>query len=222
MFKGKVLLFSLLMVFATSLYAGDVNECESEASMSCAQMRISICPAGDFETFRTACTDASPNGHVIVYVRDDLGNPIADVPWTDYWFNACDIGQELCLCASPIVADSLTNLEGRTTFSGSIAGGGCVLTGGIYVACQGKTFVDKPECLVTTCLDMQVVSPDYTGNCLVDLSDLSFFGDSYNMSLGDPPVGDKAYDDCCDYTDDTNCDLSDFSFFGEHYLHECF
>ncbi len=49
MFKGKVLLFSLLLVFATSLYAGDVDECESEAGTSCA-LRVSICPAGDFES----------------------------------------------------------------------------------------------------------------------------------------------------------------------------
>jgi hypothetical protein len=52
---------------------------------------------------------------------------------------------------------------------------------------------------------------------MVDVSDLSFFGQSYNKSLGDTD-----YNACCDYNDDDECDLSDFSFFGEHYQHDCF
>jgi hypothetical protein len=165
---------------------------------------------------------------VIVFIRDASGVGVEDVPWTDYWFQACDVGQEICLCSQPLFADSLTNALGRTTFSGTIAGGGCVLTGGVYVACQGKTIsikIGPGNCPDPICLDMQIVSPDYTADCIVDLSDLSFFGDSYNMSQGDPPdpgPPPRAYNDCMDYTDDSSCDLSDFSFFGEHYLHVCF
>jgi hypothetical protein len=215
MFKGKVLLFSLLLVFATSVHAGDVNECESEAGTSCA-LRVCICPSGDFELIRNGC--GGDNDYIWVIVRDITGTGIQGIPWTDYWVNACDEAQELCLCASPIAADSVTNINGETTFSGRIAGGGCILTGGMWVACQGKTFQDNETCTVPICIDIQIVSPDYTADCAVNSSDLSYFGQSYNKVSGVDPE----YDDCCDYTDDGICNLSDFSYFGEHYLHECF
>jgi hypothetical protein len=214
MFKGKVLLFSLLLVFATSLSAGDVDECESDAGTSCA-LRLSICPAGDFEFIRNGC--GGDADYIWVEVKDAAGVGIAGIPWTDYWMNAIDGGQELCLCASPIGADSLTNSAGRTTFSGRMSGGGCVLTGGLFVACQGKTFMDLSTCLTPIELDIVIVSPDINGDCAVNLSDLSFFGQSYNKQLGT-----AGFDPCCDYNDDDWCNLSDFSFMGEHYLHECF
>ena len=214
MFKGKVLLFSLLLVFATSLYAGDVDECESNAGTSCA-LRVSICPAGDFEFISGGC--GGDADYIWVQIEDAGGNGIAGIPWTDYWMNACDVGQELCLCAQPIAADSLTNDLGQTTFSGRIAGGGCVLTGGLYMACQGKVLLEQPDCIEDICIDMVVVSPDINATCKVDLSDLSFFGESYNKNLGD-----ALYNPCCDYNDDDKCNLSDFSFLGEHYQHECF
>ena len=214
MFKGKVLLFSLLLVFATSLYAGDVDECYSTAGKSCA-LRVSVCPAGDFDFIREGC--GGDADYIWVEVKDAADVGIEGVPWTDYWMNACDAGQELCLCASPIAADSLTNAAGRTTFSGRMAAGGCILTGGMYVACQGKTFVEEPTCVDPICIDIVIVSPDITGDCAVNLSDLSFFGQSYNKQLGD-----TGYDPCCDYNHDDWCNLSDFSFLGEHYQHECF
>jgi hypothetical protein len=220
MFKGKVLLFSLLLVFATSLYAGDVDECESIAGTSCA-LRVSICPQGDFEFIRNGC--GGDADYIFVEVKDAAGVGIEGIPWTDYWMNACDVAQELCLCASPIAADSLTNSAGRTTFSGRMAAGGCILTGGMYVACQGKTFLDVATCTTPICIDIVIVSPDINGDCDVNLSDLSFFGETYNLSIGEtnPDTG-APYNPCCDYNDDDTCNLSDFSFLGEHYQHTCF
>jgi len=215
MFKGKVLLFSLLLVFATSLHAGDVDPCLSDVGVSCVGMRVSICPAGDFEFISNGC--GTGTDYIWVNVLDSSSNGIAGIPWTDYWMNACDAGQELCLCASPITADSLTNSLGNTTFSGRMAGGGCVLTQGLYVAIQGKTLVDEPECIVATCIDVVIVSPDINADCLVNLSDLSFLAASYNTA-----VGDVDFNPCCDYNDDDLCNLGDFSFMGEHYQHECF
>jgi hypothetical protein len=220
MFKGKVLLFSLLLVFATSLHAGEVDPCESDCSVSCVGMRVSICPAGDMEFIREGCGGVAD--YIQVDVKDALGVGIPGIPWTDYYLGACDdVTYDLCLCARPITADSLTSsspgVEGRTTLSGRIAGGGCVLTGGIYVAVQGKIIVDSPGCVDPTCLDVQLVSPDLTADCAVNLSDLGVFGLSYNKASGE-----AGYNDCCDYNDDSNCNLSDFAFMGEHYQHVCF
>jgi hypothetical protein len=215
MFKGKVLLFSLLLVFATSLYAGDVDPCRSEFGVSCTGMRVSICPAGDFEPIYDGCG----NGDDFIWLnaRDASGNGIQNIPWTDYWFNACDPAQELVLCSAPFGADLLTDEDGYTEISGRVAGGGCILTGGIYLAIQGKTIVDMPDCLEVTCVDLQIISPDLIPNQKVDLSDFSRFGAAYNTVSGD-----ALYNDCCDYTTDGRVNLSDFSFFGGHYNHACF
>jgi hypothetical protein len=215
MFKGKVLLFSLLLVFATSAFAGDVDDCQSECSLSSAPLRVTICPAGDAEFIYDG--GGTGTDYIEVIVRDVGGVGIPGVPWTDYWLQACDPGQDLCLCASPIVADALTDATGRTTISGRIAGGGCILTGGVYIAVQGKILVDAPACVVTTCLDMVIVSPDLTVDCQVTLSDLGVFGGTYNKALGAP-----GYNPCADYNDDDQCNLSDFATFGEHYQHVCF
>ena len=221
MFKGKVLLFSLLMVFAASLYAGEVDPCLSDCSVSCVGMRVSICPQGDFEFIREGC--GGDADYIEVNVRDLNGDGIPGIPWTDYWFGACDdVTWDLCLCARPITADSLTSdspgVEGRTTLSGRIAGGGCVLADGINLAVQGKVLLEEPyPCVDPICLLIQIVSPDLTADCEVNLSDLGVFGLSYNKSTGEP-----GYNDCCDYNDDSDCNLSDFAYMGAHYQHVCF
>lgn len=214
MFKGKVILFSLLLVFATSVTAGDVDPCESEFGASCA-LRVSICPAGDFEFIYDGCGTGAD--FIWLNARDALGNGIEGIPWTDYWLQACDVAQELCLCSAPFAADNLTDEFGYTEISGRIAGGGCILTGGVYLAIQGKTLVDAPACVATTCVTMVIVSPDLNADCAVNLSDLGVFGLSYNKSTGAP-----GYDPCCDFNDDSSCNLSDFAFIGEHYQHVCF
>ena len=216
MFKGKVLLFSLLLVFATSLYAGEVDECLSDAGVSCTGMKVNICPAGDFEFIREGC--GGETDYIWVEVLDGSSVGIQGIPWTDFWLNACDPLQELCLCASPVAADSTTNANGRTTIGGRIAGGGCILSGGMYVAVQGKILVENyPTCDITTCLDIEIHSPDADGSCTVSLADFYPFTQTYNR--GDP---DPLYNACYDFNDDNAVSLSDFAFFAEHYLHECF
>jgi hypothetical protein len=189
------------------------DECLSELNVSCAGMRVSVCPRGDSEFIKEGC--GGEDDYIEVYIRDYSGEGISGIPWTDYWMNACEAEYELCVCAQHFVADALTDSDGRTTFSGRIVAGGCIPEGGIFVSCQGKTIRDA-SCLWPVCIDVVIVSPDINADCAVNLSDLSFFSQSYNKSLGD-----TGYDTCCDYNDDDACNLSDFSFMGEHYQHEC-
>jgi len=205
----------LLLIVPTAGFAGDICECENDLYVSCPGMRVSVCPCGGFEKIEDGCGNG--NDYIEIFLRDCSHTGIAGIPWTDYWMNACDPAHELCLCVEAFVADSLTGSNGRTTFSGKIAAGGCVPTGGIFVSCQGKTILDDPLCVAPVCLDVIIVSPDINADCHVNLSDLSFFGQSYNKQ-----VGDVGYDTCCDFNDDDWCNLSDFSFLGEHYQHQCF
>jgi len=222
MFKGKVVAFALMLAIATSVYAGDVSDCRSTATVvGCTLMKMSICPAGDFEYFRDAC-GTGITAYIEVTALDEFGNPIPGIPWSDYWMNACDPAKQLFLCANPFVADSLTGSNGRTTFSNRVAAGGCTLTQGIWWAIQGKPLKGPyPTCTSNVCLNVIIKSPDLTGtgglaDGIVNLSDLVTFTPSYNKSLG--AVG---YNACCDYNDDNACNLSDFSLFGKHYQHKC-
>lgn len=220
MFKGKVLLFSLLIVFATSVHAGEVDDCLSSAGISCVDtLEFSICPQGDGEYIREA-----PCGVDVAYIWVEVLNSgsvgIEGIPWTDFWLNACDPVWELCLCASPIAADSLTNVDGRTTFGARMAGGGCILSGGMYVAVQGKIIQEEDtpgECFEQLCIPVVVTSPDNTVDCQVTLADFSNFAKSYNKG---PGMVD--YKKCCDYTNEDLVGLSDFSYFAKHYQHVCF
>lgn len=215
MFKGKVILFSLLLLFATSLYAGDVDPCESDFGVSCVGMKIRICPQGDYDAIRDGC--GGSNDYLWLFARDGDGNGIQNVPWTDYWLTSCNDPGDLLLCSAPFGADLLTDEDGYTEISGRISGGGCVLTGGVYLSIQGKTVMEKPDCLVPLCVDIEIISPDLLPTYKVDLSDFGEFGDSYNTVLGDPE-----YNDCCDYIEDSIVNLSDFGAFGDHYNHQCF
>jgi hypothetical protein len=114
---------------------------------------------------------------------------------------------------SHIAADSATGSDGRTTFSGPVAAGGCVITGGIYMAVQGRIILEN-DCSDYDIEYITITSPDLNADCAVNLSDLAVFGLSYNRI-----IGDAGYDPCCDYNDDDKCTLSDFAYLGAHYLH---
>ncbi len=210
-----MIVMALSMILSAAGIAGDMCPCENDLFVSCPGMRVSVCPRGGFERIDEGC--GTGIDYIEVFIRDCSHVGIAGIPQTDFWMNACDQAHELCLCVEAFVADSLTGSNGRTTFSGKIAAGGCIPSGGIFVSCQGKTILDEATCTVPVCLDVIIVSPDINADCFVNLSDLSFFGQSYNKQ-----VGDAGYDTCCDYNDDGFCNLSDFSFLGEHYQHECF
>ncbi len=198
--------------------AAGADDCDyNSAGLSCASMKITICPRGDFEQIRNGC--GGSNDYIWIEARDCAQQPIPGIPWTDYWIGACTPAQALFYCVEPIAADSLTGVDGRTTFSGVIRAGGCVLTGGVWIAIQGKVIRNPPW--ATLCLGIIIKGPDLTGSGgapdgFVNLSDLVPFGTSYNKNLGH-----GGYNACCDFNDDDKCNLSDFAFFGQHYQHSC-
>jgi hypothetical protein len=212
----KLIFMAFLLALFAAPASAQVDGCNSQLRMTCSSMRLSICPAGDFEEIKDACVGVIVPGHIEMIVRDAANNPIPGIPVTDYWLDACDQMQSLCQCVPPIFADMVTDFNGRTTFSGTMHAGGCILTDGIWMACQGVIILRQPACIEPVCLDVVIVSPDITADCVVDASDLSYFGSAYNTCVGHP-----RYNPCCDYTDDGCVNLSDFSYFAEHYLHRC-
>lgn len=211
-----IVLLSLLLVASA---AGAQCDWYSTAGVSCPGMKITVCPRGDFEQIRNGC--GGTDDYIWIEARDCADYPIPGIPWTDYWIGACDPAQALFYCVEPIAADSLTGANGRTTFSGIIRAGGCVLTGGVWMAIQGQIIKTPPTYATPLCLGVVIKGPDLTGasgkpDGFVNLSDLIPFGTSYNKILGQ-----GGYNGCGDFNDDDKCNLSDFAYFGQHYQHSC-
>ncbi len=233
MFKGKVVAFALMLLFATSVvYAGDVDPCATLAGITCAHMKVNVCPFGDMQMIRDGCTGVGTQ-YMWITAKDASNNPIPGIPWTDYWLNSCQTSLSLLLCASPIAADSLTGANGTTTFQGRIAAGGCNIPAGqlssqgIFIAVQGKPILAKPACLVALCLSIDILSPDLTGpggivNGFVALEDLTVLGTTFNCVYPGPYPPGKTFNACCDYTHDgTTVNVSDFGMWGTHWQHKC-
>lgn len=217
MLKGKLLLFSVLLVFASAVFAGDVDDCESDCGLGgdCNPdtMKVTNCPAGDYEQIYRGC--GGTGAYIWVLVKNGSGGGIPGVPTTDFWLQGCV--EEIYLCPSSVVTDSLTNGSGATTLSlAQIAAGGCSINGGVYLVVQGQVIKVKPACTENKCMDIMFKSPDISGDGLVDIVDVYPFGLSYNKSKGE-----AGYDPCCDFTDDDLVDISDLAGLGRHYLHEC-
>lgn len=204
----------VLMFLAGSSHA----QCETTATLSCSPMRITICPWPGCEPVSEGCGGTSD--YIEIWARDRWGDPITGIPWTDYWVAPCEESQELLICMDGFMADSVTSslpgFEGRTTFSGKIKGGGCVLSGGISLIVQGLPIYEPELCIDLLCLDIVLISPDINGDGQVSLADFYDFCNSYGRSQGEPD-----YNDCCDYTDDGCCSLVDFSEFVNCYQRIC-
>ena len=63
---------------------------------------------------------------------------------------------------------------------------------------------------------LNVKSIDVTGDGIVDLSEVSLYGETSGKEQGDP-----GYNSCFDFNDDGYVNLSDFGYLGAHYQHSC-
>jgi hypothetical protein len=191
---------------------------ETTATLSCSPMRITISPGPGYEPIREVC--GGDSDYIEIWAYDRWGYPATGIPWTDYWTEPCDESQELLLCMDGFIADSVTSslpgFEGRTTISGPIKGGGCVLTGGLMIYVQGLPIFEPPEYNYPLCLDIALVSPDLNADGVVSLADFGIFCDSYGLCEGEP-----GYNGCCDYSDDGCCSLGDFYDFSMRYQASC-
>jgi hypothetical protein len=185
-----------------------IDGCETRAYTAGTDCWL-VCPLGDGDRL-------DENGATItIVVKDGVGTPVPGIPAADVWLVGCSDGLVLCGGGNGIVADSATNVDGRTTMSGAMSAGGCDLLG-VSVSVQGVTVTDS-LCNIL-CLEIPAVSPDNTGpggviDGVVELADFSQFGLIYNKPAD--------YDACWDFNCDTLVDLVDFSYFGLHWGHSC-
>lgn len=150
--------------------------------------RVTIAPNGAGETF------AATGITIEVYLRNCSGAPLVGVPRQEVVI----YNSGLCICPGGNVSDAATDINGMTTFSGTIAGGGCVEN--LQIFADGVLICTIP---------VKTNSPDHVpaSPCAVDGSDLS----SLAVVLGNI----AAYNICYDYNESgpPTIDGSDLSFF---------
>ena len=142
---------------------GIVDQCFSSASSAAGF--VLACPAGDGETLAEKGLDIS------VTCRDGANVPIPNIPAADFWLIGCNNNLVLCGGSGSSNADHITDNNGQTTISGTIAASGfdqvMVVVQGVIIGCP------------STCLPIAVTSPDQNGDLAVDVTDLALFASGY-------------------------------------------
>jgi hypothetical protein len=169
---------------AASACAGDCL-----GTVSPAGAVVMICPQGDTPTF----------ADVGVTLTIPFGGP---VPEGSIYTIPCG---NLVYCVLPQI-DGPPDAAGTATFSGALAGGGYTDT---WLWATG--WIPEPPCIVAQ-LDVRLVSPDISGDLVVDLTDLSQFAMAW------PPM---PYDPRADLNGDAVVGLVDLSLVSQHFGHRC-
>jgi len=204
---SKVVLFAAsLLLVAGVASAGIIDPCNSPVVYSGPSPACYFaCPQGDTDTF-------AEQGFTFAFTVNDIsGNPIPDIPGSDFWLIDCDPVLDLTLCAGSAssAADSATNSAGQTTMSnGTLNAGGCA--DGLSPVVQGFILEDAgstPPC-EQYCYPIRVRSPDLDGSLVVNLVDLAIFSACF------PP---QPYDKCCDFDCNATVNLQDLARFAFHF-----
>ena len=153
--------------------------------------RLTIVPDGSGETL------AAAGIHISVRVHDCDGQPVVGLPASSIVLSS----SALCICAGGNIADGPTDAEGRTTFSGTIRGGGCAESLTVFV--DGTAVATIP---------VRVNSPDNVpaSPCAVDAGD---HGVPIRVGFR---VGQSQYRICSDLNEDGVIDLIDLIIYGAH------
>ena len=182
----------LVLSFASASWAGIPDPTESYATtMAGSQVSVLNSPNGAGSPIN-ACyglgTGPTIDATIELWVRDAFGDPIYLYPFSDMWLETEVKGMVLCPGGS--VADQSTDINGYTTFSGSMFAGCC--GSGMLVLINGAA-------LNQAALNMLVNSPDMNCDLTVNLTDVILFAGAYY----------GAYDYCADFYWDGNLNLSD-------------
>ncbi len=145
---------------------------------------------------------ASVDATIVVRLTDGLGNPVVGFPAANITVASQYGGWYQC-GSTVLTADAATDVNGETTISGALFGGGSSAPGELLVV-----NVNSPLLGTTTYpgglagLDYRVNSAEMTGDGIVNLSDVAAFSAVYY---------DPSYDYAGDYRWDGIVNLSDLS-----------
>ena len=194
-------LLLLTVCIASPAFSGDPGVGLPLTSASCptAPVVALITPAGQ------AASLADQNATIYVQLLDGSGTPVVNYPHQDIWLFNWGAGT-FRNCAGGSIADAPTDAAGQTTISGAISGGGWS-EDRTQVMIAGAPPTDSGPLLV------HIVSPDITGDLIVDLADIGEFSvDFYSPGR---------YVFRSDFKPDGGLDLSDIAILAVAYGEAC-
>ncbi|MCK4415319.1 MAG: DUF11 domain-containing protein [Candidatus Eisenbacteria sp.] len=143
-------------------------------------------------------------GGVVLTLRDDHGDPVADYPAAQLQLKAC--GGSFVTCGSGVIADSSTSVAGRTTLGGPLRAGGSDGYSGAAVYVDGDSLLQS--CML---LPYWFNSPDINADLQVSIADLALLAGDLN----------GVYDYRSDFYWDGILNLSDVVLFDYGYGRTC-
>lgn len=170
---------------------------ETQSTATSAGGVVLITPAG------TGGSIADAGATITVTVLDQGGLPVPNFPFQDIYLGHPG-DNSIALCQGGSTADFNTNVNGVTTISGVISGGGWSTTTQVYINGTPLSGVNNPP------LTVGLNSPDINGDLIVNLNDFSAFG--VDFSTGEFRS---------DFVFDGIVNLADFSRFGQTFGESC-
>lgn len=144
---------------------------------------VTVVPGGSSETLES-------NGiRVDIQLRNGSGAPAAGIPRQEMVLSKSG----LFACPGGTIADTHTDIQGRTSCTGVLSAGGCVTS--------LRLFVDGFE---MTVLAIRTNSPDLDADGVVDAGDLAALA-----PLVGSQIGDGTYTICADWNEDGAIDASE-------------
>ena len=165
------LLVCSIVGMASLAVAGIPDLSNSTASTAAGVLTVSVetLPTGDGRPLNAARTSngtpgntALINATITLIVRDGNGDPIYLYPSEDLWLQTTAGGLKLCPGGS--TADFSTDVNGQTTFSRAVFGGG-------HSEGEQTVVVINGSPLVGSNMNIRWNSPDISGDLKVDLTD---------------------------------------------------
>lgn len=176
---------------------------------------VTINPDGNGETFAVPTPGyVGPVAiDIRVYARNCQGDPLEGIPNTEVvLFNSA-----LFICNGGNSADAATDVNGCTSFTGSIAGGGCASTLDIYI---DGVFI----CTINVGINSTDWAGGSAGNGFCDSGDAAglagYLGANILGATG-PPPNNLPYTICADYTENGFIDSGDVAFLSSKLATNC-
>jgi hypothetical protein len=160
------------LLFAASANAGVPSPSQSEAAGPASTITIQITPAA------LGSNLGAVGATVTVTVRDGNGDVIVGYPFQDMSLDD-DGNGDLNFCPGGSTADANTDINGQSTFSGNLAGGG-FSQAGLRVLLGGTPVTGGPTLGL---IDIDVNSADLNGDRTVNIADVGQFAFDFGAGV---------------------------------------
>jgi hypothetical protein len=165
---------------------------------------VTVSPTGAGQTFADP-TSTGAGGPVAidirVYVRNCQGDPLEGIQASEVVLH----NSALCICPGGNGADAATDANGCTTFSGSLAAGGCAATLDVYA--DGIFICTIP-------VGVNSADAGFATPCTTDAGDIGVLAAQLGSSTTNPapPPSNAPYTICQDFTENGATDAGEVAF----------